>query len=43
MSSADRVQIDDGSVDGSAISLTSQAQGTIMYFNGSNWVVELFR
>ena len=36
---ADRVQIDDNSVDGSAISLTSQAQGTIMYFNGSNWVV----
>ena len=36
---ADRVQIDDGSVDGSAISLTSQAQGTIMYFNGSNWVI----
>jgi len=36
---ADRVQIDDGSVDGSAIGLTSQAQGTIMYFNGSTWVV----
>ena len=36
---ADRIQIDDGSVDGSAIGLTNQAQGTIMYFNGSNWVV----
>ena len=36
---ADRIQIDDGSVDGGALSLTNQAQGTIMYFNGSNWVV----
>ena len=32
---AERVQIDDGSVDGGALSLTSQAQGTIMYYNGS--------
>ena len=36
---ADRIQIDDNSVTGSKISLTSQAQGTIMYFNGSTWVV----
>tara|TARA_R110002020_G_scaffold250341_1_gene464405 strand:+ start:243 stop:959 length:717 start_codon:yes stop_codon:yes gene_type:complete len=36
---AERIQIDDGSVDGGALSLTSQAQGTIMYYNGTNWVV----
>ena len=36
---ADRVQIDDNSVTGSKISLTSLALGTIMYFNGSTWVV----
>ena len=37
--SADRIQIDAGSVDGAALALTSQAQGTVMYYNGTNWVV----
>ena len=37
--SADRIQIDAGSVDGAALALTSQAQGTVMYYNGSTWVV----
>jgi hypothetical protein len=37
--SADRIQIDAGSVDGAALALTSQAQGTVMYYNGSTWVI----
>ena len=37
--SADRIQIDAGSVDGAALALTSQAQGTVMYYNGTTWVV----
>ena len=37
--SADRIQIDAGSVAGAALGLTSQAQGTVMYYNGTNWVV----
>ena len=37
--SADRIQIDAGSVDGAALALTSQAQGTVMYYNGSSWVI----
>ena len=34
-----RVPIEAGDVDGAALALTSQVQGTVMYYNGSTWVI----